>query len=173
MGRISSRGYRESPIHRHNVAQDDRIVTPAGRRRQSATLTSAGTPWSAEEDARLCREFDAGMTTAQIALQHGRTSGAITSRLVKLGRIDPATVKSRDRGAQVASPPATCEEYGTKTAGRYGACVSYRATARNAPSVVPAPVLLRIVSSVQLTFVVSPAASPRMQAARWQPACRD
>ena len=80
---------------------------PAGRRRQATALPSAGTPWSAEEDARLCREFDAGMTTAQIALQHGRTSGAITSRLVKLGRIDPATVKSRDRGAQVASPPAS------------------------------------------------------------------
>lgn len=76
--------------------------------RQSAratnpTFTSAGTPWSAEEDARLGQEFDAGLTTAQIALQHGRTSGAITSRLVKLGRLDPATVKSRDRGARVVS----------------------------------------------------------------------
>ena len=80
---------------------------PAGRRRQSAALPSAGTPWSAEEDARLCREFDAGMTTAQMALQHGRTSGAITSRLVRLGRIDPATVKSRDRGARAVSTPAS------------------------------------------------------------------
>lgn len=85
---------------------------PTGRRRQPAALTSAGTPWSAEEDARLCREFDAGMTTAQIALQHGRTSGAITSRLVKLGRIDPATVKSRDRGAHVASAPPAREGTG-------------------------------------------------------------
>lgn len=39
------------------------------------------------------------MTVGQMALQHGRTSGAIASRLAKLGRIDPATVKSRDRGA--------------------------------------------------------------------------
>jgi hypothetical protein len=77
------------------------------RRRVSATLTAAGAPWNAEEDARLCREFDAGMTTAQIALQHGRTSGAITSRLVKLGRIDPATVKSQDRSARIATPPAS------------------------------------------------------------------
>lgn len=82
-------------------------AAPTGRRRQSAALPAAGTPWSEEEDARLSREFDAGMTTAQMALQHGRTSGAITSRLVKLGRIDPATVKSRDRGARVASPAAT------------------------------------------------------------------
>jgi hypothetical protein len=80
---------------------------PSKCRRESAALTSAGTPWSAEEDARLCREFGSGMTTAQIALQHGRTSGAITSRLVKLGRIDPATVKSRDRSARAASPSAS------------------------------------------------------------------
>ena len=62
---------------------------------------SAGAPWSEDEDARLCGEFDAKMTTAQIALLHGRSSGAITSRLVKLGRIDPVNVKSRDRGAQL------------------------------------------------------------------------
>ena len=85
----------------------DEATPSSKRRRESVTLTSAGTPWNAEEDERLCREFDAGMTTAQIALQHGRTSGAITSRLVKLGRIDPATVKSRDRGARAASPSAS------------------------------------------------------------------
>jgi hypothetical protein len=42
------------------------------------TLTSAGAPWSEDEDARLCGEFDARMTTAQIALLRGRSSGAIT-----------------------------------------------------------------------------------------------
>jgi hypothetical protein len=73
------------------------------RRLERPALTAAGTAWSAEEDSRLCTEFENGMTIAQIALQHGRTSGAITSRLVKLGRIDPATVKSRDRGARVVS----------------------------------------------------------------------
>ena len=72
-------------------------------RAKSATLTSAGAPWSAEEDSRLGQEFDAGMTIAQIALQHGRSSGGITSRLVKLGRVDPATVKSRERGVRVVS----------------------------------------------------------------------
>ena len=79
----------------------------AGRKRRPSALTSAGAPWSPEEDARVCSEFDAGMTAAQIALQHGRSSGAITSRLVKLGRIDPATVQSRDRGARVVSPATT------------------------------------------------------------------
>lgn len=78
-------------------------TTAPKRRRAQTSLTAAGSAWSAEEDSRLCTEFDSGLTTAQIALQHGRTSGAITSRLVKLGRIDPSTVKSRDRGARVAS----------------------------------------------------------------------
>ena len=76
---------------------------PQNGRTRTTTFASAGTPWSADEDARLGQEFDAGMTIAQIALQHGRTSGAITSRLVKLGRIDPATVKSREHGARLAS----------------------------------------------------------------------
>lgn len=78
------------------------ILPPKGRR-QRTSLTAAGTPWTREEDSRLSSEHDAGMTIAQIALEHGRSSGAITSRLVKLGRIDPTTVKSRDRGARVAS----------------------------------------------------------------------
>jgi len=72
-------------------------------RRSSQSRTAAGAPWSAEEDTRLCSEFDGGMSIAQIARQHGRSSGAITARLVRLGRIDPAKVKSRDRGAKVAS----------------------------------------------------------------------
>lgn len=72
-------------------------------KRATTSLTSAGAPWSAEEDARLSAEFDSGMTVSQIALQHGRSSGAITSRLVKLGRIDAATVKTRERGARLAS----------------------------------------------------------------------
>jgi hypothetical protein len=80
-------------------------TAPAMRQQRAGTttLTAAGSAWSAEEDARLGEEFDAGMTVAQIALQHGRTSGAITSRLVKIGRLDPATVKSRERGARMAS----------------------------------------------------------------------
>lgn len=76
---------------------------PKKARPGTTKLTSAGAPWSQDEDGRVCTEFEAGMTIAQIALQHGRSSGAITSRLVKLGRIDPASVKSRDRGARPAS----------------------------------------------------------------------
>jgi hypothetical protein len=74
-----------------------------GARVTKSKFTAAGTPWSAEEDARLAAEFDGGMTIAQIALQHQRSSGGITARLVKLGRIDPAKVKSRERGVRLAS----------------------------------------------------------------------
>jgi hypothetical protein len=82
----------------------DNPQAPAPRARTRTTsLTAAGTAWSADEDARLGQEFDGGMTISQIALQHGRTSGGITARLVKLGRIDPASVKTRERGAKAAS----------------------------------------------------------------------
>lgn len=63
---------------------------------------SAGSPWSADEDARLTSEFDSGMTLAQIALAHGRSSSAISLRLVKLGRLEPDKVKARERGTKVA-----------------------------------------------------------------------
>ena len=76
---------------------------PRSDRTRATPFTSAGAAWSAEEDARLGQEFDARMTVAQIALQHGRTSGAITSRLVRIGRLDPSNVKSRDRGSRPAT----------------------------------------------------------------------
>jgi hypothetical protein len=56
-------------------------------RNGNTKFVAAGTPWSSEEDSRLTQEFERRMTVAQIALQHGRTSAAITSRLVKLGKI--------------------------------------------------------------------------------------
>ena len=60
---------------------------------------AAGARWTDEEDAVVCGEYDQGVTLSEIAVRHGRTKGAITSRLVKLGRIDPDSVRVRDRGA--------------------------------------------------------------------------
>ena len=74
---------------------------PGPRARTGASLVAAGSAWSEQEESALCQEYDSGMSIAQIALQHGRTSGAITSRLVKVGRLDPATVKTRERGTAV------------------------------------------------------------------------
>lgn len=60
---------------------------------------AAGARWTSEEDAQLCSEYDGGTPVPEIASLHDRTKTAITLRLVKLGRIDPETVRVRDRGA--------------------------------------------------------------------------
>ena len=46
-----------------------------------------GTAWSEEEDERLSEEYLSGMKIAEIAREHGRTSGAIRARLKKNGLI--------------------------------------------------------------------------------------
>ncbi|MEX3943544.1 hypothetical protein AB4Y44_29145 [Paraburkholderia sp. BR10937] len=48
----------------------------------------AGTSWPPEEDHRLLESFDAGADVKELAAAHGRTTGAIKSRLVKHGRIE-------------------------------------------------------------------------------------
>lgn len=63
---------------------------------------AAGLRWTDEEEARVARAFDEGMPIAGIARDLGRTKGAITSRLVKLGRIDPGTVTLRERSRLVS-----------------------------------------------------------------------
>ena len=55
--------------------------------RQQNLPSSAGKPWNDEEDNRLLDAYDAGTPTNEISELHGRTVGAIKSRLVKHGRI--------------------------------------------------------------------------------------
>jgi hypothetical protein len=47
----------------------------------------AGKPWTPDEDKRLLDSFDAGMNPRKLAEMHGRSRGAIGSRLAKLGRV--------------------------------------------------------------------------------------
>lgn len=49
---------------------------------------SAGLPWTTAEDGRLADEFGSGLGVAEMAGRHGRTRGAITSRLVRLGLVE-------------------------------------------------------------------------------------
>jgi len=49
--------------------------------------TNAGKPWSPEEDNSLAASFDKGTPVRKMASEHGRTEGAIASRLVRLGRL--------------------------------------------------------------------------------------
>lgn len=50
---------------------------------------NAGRPWAPEEDAQVCDELGKGIPVAEMARSHGRTNGAIWSRLVHLGKIAP------------------------------------------------------------------------------------
>ena len=48
---------------------------------------NAGQAWTPEEDQRLLTAFDEGAAVADLAPIHQRTKGAITSRLMRLGRL--------------------------------------------------------------------------------------
>jgi len=50
---------------------------------------NAGKPWSKEEDDDLAKGFDAGVTVKELSEKHGRTRGAIQTRLIRIGKIQP------------------------------------------------------------------------------------
>lgn len=49
---------------------------------------NAGKPWTEEDDALLAELYAQGITNKALAERFGRTGGAITSRLKRLGLID-------------------------------------------------------------------------------------
>lgn len=49
---------------------------------------NAGKPWTDEEERILCEEFEEGLSVNAIAKAHGRSPGAIESRLVSLGKME-------------------------------------------------------------------------------------
>jgi hypothetical protein len=53
----------------------------------AAAPGNAGKPWAEDEDQRLLAAFDAGTPVAELARTHERSSGAINSRLIRLGRL--------------------------------------------------------------------------------------
>lgn len=56
-------------------------------KREKALPANAGKPWSDEDDKILVEMYRAGKTQKEICNYFFRTSGSITSRLVKLGEI--------------------------------------------------------------------------------------
>jgi hypothetical protein len=52
------------------------------------SLPNAGRPWSVEERTALIGRFREGATVKALAVEFGRTSGAIRARLQKLGLLD-------------------------------------------------------------------------------------
>ena len=59
------------------------------QKREQRLPENAGKSWDESEDRILCAEFESGLTIMQLAQKHRRTSGAIQSRLEKLGKIAP------------------------------------------------------------------------------------
>jgi len=55
----------------------------------------AGARWLAEEDARLVSEFRGKEASRAIAEVHGRSEGAVWSRLVHLREVNPDAVPQR------------------------------------------------------------------------------
>lgn len=60
---------------------------PAKAARKADPPGKAGQPWSEEEDQRLTAAFDGGTPVAELARSHERSRGAITSRLMRFGRL--------------------------------------------------------------------------------------
>ena len=48
--------------------------------------TKAGKSWDRVEDDQLVASFESGMSIKELALKHQRTTGAIQSRLIRLGK---------------------------------------------------------------------------------------
>lgn len=74
------------------MAEDDeqtrQMIQATGRACAApAAAGYAGKSWTEEEDQRLLAGFDAGTPVAALARTHERTTGAINSRWVKLGRL--------------------------------------------------------------------------------------
>lgn len=63
----------------------DHLATQENR--DKTVPENAGKPWSPSEDSELLKRFDAGISMKALAASHGRSNGAIASRLVRLGRI--------------------------------------------------------------------------------------
>jgi hypothetical protein len=69
--------------------------SPAG-----AHPPNCGRSWSHAEDAQVCSEFERGVGFSKIAEVHGRTRGAIVSRLQRLGRINIGYVRHNGQSAE-------------------------------------------------------------------------
>lgn len=68
-----------------SAAADEAVVVMA-----RAQPANAGKPWTPDEDAALCAEFDQGLPIRELAGRHGRSTTALNARLFKLGKIaDP------------------------------------------------------------------------------------
>ncbi len=82
--------FKDEKVRRALNAAREAMQKEGNREARRASLPKkAGRPWSEEEDAVLVERFEGGMGFAELAKEHGRTDGAIRSRLTKLGKLIP------------------------------------------------------------------------------------
>jgi hypothetical protein len=80
--------YNAPPVIRALFAVSQALQGKPARVRREPPA-NAGKPWEQNEDARLVAAFDGGAELKQIAADLGRTSFALETRLVKLGKLPP------------------------------------------------------------------------------------
>lgn len=71
------------------LAADALQRAASAQKKNQGLPPSTGKPWAPDEDQALVAAFEAGSTIKQLAAAHLRTNGAVRSRLMKLGKIDP------------------------------------------------------------------------------------
>jgi len=82
--------YQQADIIRALYAAVEALEKSEQRQKREQGLhTNAGKPWDVAEDEQLCRSFDEGIAVKELSKLHGRTHGAIQSRLEKLGKMLP------------------------------------------------------------------------------------
>jgi ATP-dependent exoDNAse (exonuclease V) alpha subunit len=76
------------------------VSPPSGGKlaRVRETYPNAGRAWTEEDDRRLKELYEDGATTKALCKEFGRKSGAIRSRLVKLGLVEDVWVRSPGGG---------------------------------------------------------------------------
>lgn len=67
------------------------VLRFASKKKERKLPVNAGQPWTQEEDQRLLECYHAGQTITQLATDHGRSRGAIESRLQRLGQFPHKT----------------------------------------------------------------------------------
>ena len=83
----------DSPYQSADTVRALVVAIAALEKQQKSTIRqqnlpgSAGKPWDEEEDNSLLQAYDKNTPIKEISELHGRTVGAIKSRLVKHGRI--------------------------------------------------------------------------------------
>jgi len=71
-------------------------------RSRKSLPANAGTPWSNEEDARICEELRHGVNFQEIARIHNRTAGSIVARLIRLGKVSANTNRPTSELSKIA-----------------------------------------------------------------------